>query len=143
MIKQYCVKKSLEIAKQLFPHDYAKSGKYRTYHYAFGFIGKKLVGIGLNQPNIPNAKALYFGKRFNVEQFKKYPYLHSEIALISKLIKKEVQLSLVDIICVRLAIEGKNVVLRQTKPCKNCQIIIKAFDIDCYYFDKDLKFLKL
>ena len=131
MIKQYCIDKSLEIAKQLFPHDYAKSGKYRTYHYAFGFIGKKLVGIGLNQPNKPNAKALYFGKRFNVEQFKEHSYLHAEISLISKLWGKHHIDGDLSIYVVRLNRFGQQ---QDSKPCKHCQLVLDALGITDVYW---------
>lgn len=126
MIKQYCVKKSLEIAQQLFPQDYLNRKKYRVYHYSFGFIGRKLVGIGFNRPEMPNAKALYFGKRFGVEQFKEFSYLHSEIDLISRLWGKLHVDGDLAIYSVRL---NKFGVQQNSKPCKNCQLILDALGI--------------
>ena len=131
MIKQYCVDKSLEIAHKLFPQDYSHRAKYRTYHYAFGFIGRKLVGIGLNQPNKPNAKALYFGKRFNVEQFKEFSYLHAEIALLSKLWGKIHINEDLSIYLVRLNKFGQQ---QNSKPCRNCQEIFDALSITDVYW---------
>ena len=126
MIKRYCVDKSLKIAKQLFPQHYLLRNKYRTYHYAFGFIGKELVGIGLNQPHKPNAKALYFGKRFNVEQFKEFSFLHAEIALLSKLWGKIHIDEDLSIYLVRLNKFGEQ---QNSKPCRHCQEILNALNI--------------
>lgn len=131
MIKQYCIDKSLEIAKQLFPQDYKNRKKYRVYHYSFGFIGRKLIGIGYNRPDTPNAKALYFGKRFGVDQFKQYSYLHSEIDLISRLwgkIRIDDDLAIYN---VRFNKFGQQ---QNSKPCKNCQIILDALNVTEIYW---------
>lgn len=131
MIRKYCINKSIEIAYKLFPQDYSSRKKYRTYHYAFGYIGKRLVGIGLNQPHKLDAKALYFGKRFNVEQFKKHSYLHAEISLLSKLWGKIYIDEDLSIYLVRLNKFGEQ---QNSKPCKHCQLILNALNIvDVYW----------
>lgn len=134
--RKYCVEKSLKIAKELFPQDYCRRKKYRTFHYAFGFIGKELVGIGLNQPDIPNAKALYFGKRFGVEQFKKYSYLHAEIALLSKFWGKFHIDENLSIYLVRLNKNGEE---QNSKPCKSCQTVLNALGVSEVFWTPFLK----
>jgi len=131
MFKKYCADKSIQIAKELFPNDYKNRKKYRTFHYAFGFIGRKLVGIGINQPNIPDAKALYFGRRFNVDQFIKFPFKHAEISLISRLWGKHHIDGDLSIYVVRLNSFGDE---QLSKPCPHCQAVLDALGIDDVYW---------
>lgn len=68
------LKKALKIANDLFPDYYDTSGNYRCYHFAFIFKRNKLISIGVNRPRKPDAKALYFGSKFNVHKFKKFNF---------------------------------------------------------------------
>lgn len=131
MIREYCINKSLEISHQLFPKNYNKRNKYRTFHYCFGFIGKKLVSIGQNRPDKLSAKAFYFGERFNVEQFKKFSYLHAEIDMISRLWGKHHIDDSLSVYVVRLNSFGEQ---QNSKPCKHCQVILDALNITNIYW---------
>ena len=125
-MKKYCQEKSLKLAQKLFPISYKTRQRYRTYHYAFGYIGKKLIGIGSNIPERPNAKALYFGKRFNIEQFKDYPHLHAEIDLLARLWGRYHIDGDLSIYLVRLNRFGEQ---QNSKPCSACQEVLDALGI--------------
>ena len=125
-MRKYCRDKSLRLASSLFPIDYGTRMRYRTFHYAFGFMGKRLVGIGSNRPDRPSAKALYFGKRFNIDQFKNYPHLHAEIDLLSRLWGKYHIDGDLSIYLIRLNKFGKQ---QNSKPCGACQEILDALGV--------------
>ena len=130
-MKKYCRDKSLTLAKTFLPIDYKTRKKYRTFHYAFGYIGKRLVGIGSNSPEKTNAKALYFGKRYNINQFKNYPHLHAEIDLIARLWGRYYIDNNLSIYLIRLNKFGKQ---QNSKPCNACQEVLNALGISEVYW---------
>lgn len=114
--------KSIEIACKLHnPH----SQPFNVY--AFIFDKKRLLSIGHNDMIKPDNKTLYLGKKFNVEQFKNYPYRHAELDAISRLWGKY-QIGKQNIlIVVRLL---KDLSVANAKPCVDCMQIINAIGIE-------------
>jgi len=58
----------------------------RRYHYAIAFDVNKPIAVAQNNPIKINHKAYKIGRRFNISQYKEYPYSHAESHLISKLL---------------------------------------------------------
>ena len=120
------LKKALKIANDLFPDHYDTNGNYRCYHFAFIFKRNKLISIGVNRPRKPDAKALYFGSKFNVHKFKKFNFLHAELDAIQRCWGKVHLNRSYCMVVIRLNKYGQ---LRNSKPCKNCQTILDAIGI--------------
>lgn len=120
------LKKALKLSHDLFPDHYDTKGNYRCYHFAFIFKRNKLISIGVNRPRKPDAKALYFGSKFNVQKFKKFNFLHAELDAIQRCWGKVYLDRSYSIVVIRLNKYGQ---LRNSKPCKNCQTILNAIDI--------------
>lgn len=113
--------KSIEIACKLHnPH----SQDFNIY--AFLYDKNRLLAVGHNDMLRPNKKAYDLGKRFNVEQFKLWPYKHAELDVISKLWGKRMITGRETLIVVRLK---KNYEIASAKPCKDCTTIIRALNI--------------
>lgn len=122
------IQKSLATAYQLFPETY-DSKKHRSrkaYHFAFAFDGNKLLAIGQNEQDKTSNKAFKFAKKFNVEHFVKYPFIHSEIDLISRLWGKYYVDSKIKMVVIRLSRDGS---IKNSKPCKNCISILAALNV--------------
>lgn len=94
--------------------------------YAFIFQKKRLISIGQNNMLVQSKKAFDLGRRFNVEQFKKWPYKHAELDAISKLWGRIFIDSRVTLITVRLL---KNYSVGNAKPCQDCMSIINSLGI--------------
>jgi hypothetical protein len=78
-----------------------------------------------------SAKASYFGKRFNVEHFVKYPFLHSEVDAISRLFSKTYITGKENLVVIRV---GRNGHLLPSKPCKNCSTILTSLGFKSVYY---------
>lgn len=125
------VEKAKGIAYQLFPEAYQESKK--SYHFAFLFRKNKLLAIGQNQPNVESYTAFKFAKRFGTET--KFNYKHAEISCISRLWGRQIINSDMKMVVLRVNSWGT---LQNSKPCKNCQIILDALDVrKVYYSNKD------
>lgn len=119
------IAKSLSITKKMFRLKY-NSNRYQTYHFAFIFHKNKLVSVGINDPIKPNAKALYFGNRFNVEKYQKYSYLHAEISAIAKCWGRVHLDRTFSMVILRINRYGK---IKNSKPCPNCFDILNVLNI--------------
>lgn len=120
------IQRSLNIAYQIFPQVYSQKTKYRTFHFAFAWKKNELLSIGQNRPNFPNSKALKFAKRFKTQRQIKYPYLHAEIDMISKIWSKIYIDNNIKVCVIRI---NKNGELQNSKPCKSCAAVFKALNI--------------
>ena len=118
--------KSIEIAKKLFPSAYDAKKRYRTFHFSFAWKRNKLLSIGQNVPHYPSGKALKFAKMFNTPKTIRYPYLHSEVDMISKLWGKTRVDGNLKVISIRINRFGN---LCNSKPCKSCSTILSALDV--------------
>lgn len=130
-MKTKIIKKAIRLAYERFvPNSYQK-----RYHFAIAFDGNTPICIAQNNPIKVNAKALYMGKKFNINTYKEYPYNHAESYLVSKLLYKY---NTIDpnwsIVVLRINRPGK---LMLSKPCDNCQKILDALDFKKIYWSID------
>ena len=124
------VDKSICLAHKLFPKVYVEKKLNSNFHFAFGFHGKKLIGIGINDYALNN-KALKLAKRFNIEEKKQWPTLHAETDLISQLFGRYHIDNSLTIIAVRLNRFHK---LQMSKPCSSCSSVLKALNVSNVYW---------
>jgi hypothetical protein len=107
----------------------------RRYHYAIAFSGKKPILVCENNPIKINSKAYKMGKRFNIQTYKEFPYIHAESHLVSKLLDRynEIDDDL-SIVVLRINRQGK---ILLSKPCDNCQKILDAVGLHRVYWSID------
>ena len=116
---------SIEIATELLPKAKVdRSSKNKFFHFAFGYHRNRLIAIGQNNPESITAKSYYMRQRFNVDS--KYPYIHAEVDMLSKLWGKCHIDSRLKVVVVRL---NKNGELRDSKPCSKCSSILDALNV--------------
>jgi len=121
------IDQSIALSQSMFPKVYAeRENKYRTFHFAFAWRRNELLGIGQNDPEHPNHKALRFAKRFQINKQLKYPYLHAEVDLIGKLWSKVYIDNRLKIVVLRLNRQSK---LVNSKPCKSCSTVFDALNL--------------
>ena len=132
------VDQSFSIALSLLPKaKEVRDSKNKFFHFAFGYHKNKLLAIGQNNPEKTHTQALFLAKRFNTDL--KYPYLHAETDLISRLWGKHYIDGNMKMVIVRLNKRGE---LRNSKPCSRCSKIIKALGIKEIYWSTDDGFNK-
>ena len=97
---------------------------HRCYHFAVAFDGNKPIAIAQNNPVKMNAKAKRIGKKFNVQTYIDFPFLHSETNLICKLYKEYGYISSNwKMVVIRIGRSGKMMI---SKPCENCQTVLNS-----------------
>lgn len=107
----------------------------RCYHYAAAFDNNKMIGFAQNNPIKFDAKAFRMGEMFNIKTYKEYPYPHAESHLVSKLLHRYNTIcSNWAIVVLRINREGR---ILLSKPCKNCQKILDALDLNNIYYSID------
>ena len=121
------IKRSVKIAQSLFPQAYEDRSGYRTYHFAFGWYKNTLLEIGQNRPDAPSGRALKFAKKFNNTQTIKYPFLHAEVDLISRLWGRFHINNKLKVVVIRLNKFGE---LQNSKPCSNCSAILDGLQVN-------------
>lgn len=114
---------SLKIATQLF----SSAIKQEQNVFAFMYSGNKLISIGQNNMEKVNAKAYAFGMRFNVDQFKRFPFVHAEVDAISRLWGKYYISGKEKLVVVRFG-RGGNIGI--AKPCNGCQAILSSLNLN-------------
>ena len=119
--------KSIKISESLFPEVYDSKKKYRTFHFSFAWKKNKLISIGINNPFTVNGKALKFAQLFNTQKQIKYPYLHAEIDMISRMWGKTRVDGNIKVVVLRLNSSGQ---LKNSKPCGSCSSILAALNVD-------------
>lgn len=119
------IDKSIELAYSLFPQAYANKTKSKSFHFCFAFERNKLISIGQNITEIPNAKAVKFAQKFGSPQPYRSDRLHAEISALSKLYGKYYIDNHVKLVVLRLNKYG----LCNSKPCPNCQEVLDGFGI--------------
>ena len=119
------IDQSLEVAQSILPEACGQRKKNKVFfHFAFGYKKNKILAIGQNNPEKTSAKALRLSKRFNTDI--KYPYLHAETDLISRLWGKYYIDNNLKIVVIRLNRNGE---LRNSKPCRRCDKILQALGV--------------
>jgi len=119
------LEQSVLTADVLLPKVYPTRKRNKMFHFAFGYHKNKLLAIGQNNPEQPSAKALRLSKRFQTNL--KYPYMHAETDLISRLWGRHYIDSSLKVVVVRLNRLGE---LRQSKPCGRCDKVLKALGVN-------------
>ena len=128
------VSKSIDIAIKLFPERYKNRTRPQPFHYAFLFNKQRLVSIGQNCMDNESAKALFLAKRYNLGIQRKFPFIHAETDAISKAWGKYHIDSNFNMVSLRIS---KGLILRNAKPCNDCESVLNALDIQAYYSDKN------
>ena len=126
---------SIQLAYSLFPETYANKRKYQSFHFTFVYERNKLISIGQNIIDIPNAKAIKFANRFGVVEKYRSKFLHSEISALSKLYGRFHIDNRLKVVNIRL---NKDMVLCNSKPCPNCQIVLDAFGLNRIWYSNEL-----
>lgn len=101
-------------------------------HFAFIFLRNKLLSIGQNDMENTSPKAIRFAKRFGAEKPLRFPFIHAEIDAISKLWGKRYIDSSLTLVSVRL---NRFYEPRKSKPCKDCETVLKGLNLPFMYFD--------
>mgnify|MGYP003394809941 CR=1 FL=1 len=132
--------KSYELAIKLFPDRYKTHKSRNFYHFSFIFHRNRLLTIGVNSQDKPNAKALFFAKRFGIKRKIEFPYIHSEISGICKLWGNYHIDGSVKFVNVRINRFGE---LKNSKPCDDCSTVLTALGINEIYYSTNEGFIKL
>lgn len=132
------IDQSYNIALSLLPKaKESRCTRNKFYHFAFGYRKNNLLAIGQNNPEKTHTKALFLSQRFNTAN--KYPYLHAETDLISRLWGKYYIDENLKMVIIRLNKRGE---LRYSKPCGNCSKIIRSLGIKKVWWSIDNGFNK-
>lgn len=108
---------------------------HRCSHFAIAFDGNKPIAIAQNNAVQMNAKAKRIGKKFNIQAYIDFPFLHSEINLLCKLYKEHGYISSSwKMVVIRIGRSGK---LMISKPCKNCQTVLDEVSWANIYWSVD------
>ena len=127
------IDQSFEVALSLLPKaKQSRNTKNKFFHFAFGFRKNKLLAIGQNNPEKTHTQALLLSKRFNL--YTEYPYFHAETDLISRLWGKYYIDCNMKMVIVRLNKKGQ---LRCSKPCEQCDQIIRSLGINKVWWSVD------
>lgn len=105
----------------------ARQGTQRNYHFAILFRRNRLLAIGQNQMTKPNNKMIKFAKRYNIQHWLEYPFIHAEIAALAKLWGRYHINSDLKLVSIRLNRFRK---LQNSRPCKNCQKVLEYLGIN-------------
>ena len=107
----------------------------RRYHFAIAFDVNKPIAIAQNDPIKINHKAYRIGQKFKLEHYKKYPYIHAESHLISKLLDRYNTIRTHwSLVVLRINRQGR---ILMSKPCENCQKILDAVGLTKVYWSID------
>ncbi len=118
----------------MFPEIYENRPIRGSYHFAFAFQKSNLIAIGINRPEKVDARALEFARRFNLKEKIKFPYLHSEEHLISRLISMGKLSPSLNIVVLRLNKFGQ---FGMSKPCKSCSTVLEAYGLNRIWYSDE------
>ncbi len=108
--------------------------------FGFLFDRSKLVSVGRNQMLKTSKLAYDMGRKFNIEHWMKFPFLHAELSTISKYWDKQEITGRERLVVVRFDKRGR---LAMAKPCSNCQDFLKAVGIAQVYYSMNGDFNEL
>lgn len=122
----YIISKSLQLAKKLAGHS-----DQRMVHFAFAYRRNTLLAVGYNEMRRPSPKSLRFARKFKINHWLEYPFMHAELDVIIKLwgrifINQDISLVLVRI--------GSRSNLLYSRPCRNCQKVLDLLNIRKVYW---------
>lgn len=109
----------------------------RRYHFAIAFDVNKPIAIAQNNPVKIDHKAYQIGQQFNIKHYQRYPYVHAESHLVSKLLDTYNAIDTnLSIVVLRINRQAK---ILLSKPCTNCQKILDAVGLTKIYWSIDSK----
>jgi hypothetical protein len=130
------IDKSIKMAYKLFPEFVEQKSHNTNFHLAFGYCRSKLIRIGYNDYS-PSNKAKRLGELFNIQHTKKWPYIHAEADLISKLLGWYHIDNSLKIVVIRL---NRLYKMQMSKPCPHCTSLLKALNVKhVYWSDREGK----
>ena len=107
----------------------------RCWHYCSAFDGTKMIGFAQNNTLKTHTGAYRIGENFNLPKYKEHPFYHAESHLISQLMDRY---NTIDpnwtIVVMRINRRG---LILGSKPCENCDKLLKAVGLDNIYYSKD------
>lgn len=101
-----------------------KQGKYR--HFSFILYKNSILSFGTNCPTKTSRLAFEFGYEF--------PYRHSELDAIARFPEPNKFLCRCSMVNIRI---GRKDNILVSRPCKDCQKVLKAFNIGEAYFSNE------
>jgi hypothetical protein len=127
------INKSINKAYDLWRH------QERRFHFSAAFHKNKMIEWATNDTHNMSTKAYRLGQKFNINKYKRYPYLHSESHLVYNLMSKFNWIDpTLSVVVLRINPHGK---ILLSKPCNNCAKILNAvgltkvfWSIDCNTF---------
>lgn len=125
------IQKAIEHVHRIFPEVYANRSVRGSYHFAMAYRRSTLVAVGLNSPERMDARAFRFARRLGLIEKQRFPYIHAEESLISRLISLDKLENALNIVVLRLNVRGE---LQMSKPCPNCQRMLSAYGLGRVYF---------
>jgi len=128
------IEKSIRTIREIAPARFSVLEGENFIHGAFLFKRNRLVSMGLNDPTRIRAEAFHFGIKFNIEKFKKFSFLHSEVDAVRKCWGKIHIDSSYSIVSLRI---NKKLELKNSKPCCHCNIMLKALGLDRVWWSND------
>lgn len=112
----------------------ARSDNMPFRHTCCLFHKSKLMAVGINNMASTHGCMNYFGERFNIPKFKKFPMIHAEVDAIRQCWGKTVIDKSFSIVVVRHNNQSQ---LRNSKPCPGCSKIINGLGItNVFYSNK-------
>jgi hypothetical protein len=120
-MNQYHLEKCVKIMME----DWDGETSRPFYHYAFAIRKNRILAIGKNNPIMTSAKAYRLAKRFNIEHWQKYPFLHAEADLLLKLDEKH-HSKRTTILSLKINRHGR---FRLAKPCYKCEIALSRSNL--------------
>ena len=107
----------------------------RRFHFSAAFSGTKMIAWATNDTHNMSTKAYRIGQKFNINKYKRYPYLHSESHLVYNLMSRFNWIDpKISIVVLRINPHGK---ILLSKPCDNCSKILKAVGLTKIYWSID------
>jgi deoxycytidylate deaminase len=100
--------------------DWGNDKSRNFFHYAFAVRKNRIIEMGKNDPIMMSAKAYKLAQKFNINHWKKYPFLHAEADLLLKLDEKFYNKK-TTILSLKINRHGQ---FRFAKPCYKCEIAL-------------------
>lgn len=99
--------------------------------YSFLYRNNRLVSVGRNNMRKTDKKVYEIGRKFNIQKFMEFSYLHSEIDCLRRPWENEELTGKEKLVIVRFT---KKLIPALAKPCPSCHSFLSALNIrDVYY----------
>lgn len=128
---QKFIEKSINHLTDVFPSIYENREKKGSFHCSFAYSKNRLIAIGLNQNEKVNCKSYKLARRHNLLHRINFPYLHSEEALIARLIAMDKISPSTKIVVLRM---NRFLELKNSRPCPHCRLLLSAYGLNRVWF---------